>query len=56
MLKVEMDSTAKAFWNFLKKSQYCGPIQFATIDEQWSIWKDPKKLSQADHATLYDFI
>jgi hypothetical protein len=51
-----LDSTAKAFWSFLKDSQYCGPIQFAISNEQWSIWKGQEKLPQADHETLYDFI
>jgi hypothetical protein len=56
ILNVKMDSTAKAFWNFLKESYYCGPIQLAISNGQWSIWKGQEKLSQADHAMLYDFI
>jgi hypothetical protein len=51
-----MDSTAKAFWNYLEESQYYGPIQLAIHDEPWSICKGNEKLSQVDRDSLYDFI
>jgi hypothetical protein len=55
-MNVKMDSTAKAYWNYLKESGYCGPVQFAIGGEQWYLWNGDKKLQQANNATLYNII
>jgi hypothetical protein len=53
-MNIERDNTANACWNYLKKSGYCGPIQFAIGGENWSLWNSKAKLQQADNTTLYD--